>query len=80
MDLTLINLVTRFLFGAAYVAGGIATILFTVWLVARLSGISFFPPTGVETTTGIINDQPGGYPFARVFRLGRKKQEEPTRE
>lgn len=78
MELTLINLMTRFLFGAAYTAGGMAIILFIVWFIARMSGISFFPPSGVETTVGIINDQPGGYPFARMFRRGHKKQEETT--
>jgi len=78
MDLTLLNLLTRFMFGAAYTAGGMAVILFTVWFIARMSGIAFLPPTGIETTTGIINDKPGGYPWARIFRGRKQKQPEET--
>ena len=43
MDLTLINLLTRFLFGAAYTAGGMAVIFSTVWFIARLSGVTSKP-------------------------------------
>jgi len=76
MDLTLINLLTRFLFGAAYTAGGMAVIFSTVWFIARLSGVTFLPPKGVETTSGVINTEPGGYPWARLFRGRRKPQAE----
>lgn len=77
MELTLLNLLTRFLFGAAYTAGGLSVIFSTVWFIARMSGITFLPSSGVETTSGIINDKPGGYPWARVFRgRGRKPPEE----
>ncbi len=78
MDLTLINLLTRFMFGAAYTAGGVAVMLFAVWFIARMAGIAFLPPTGIETTSGIINDKPGGYPFARIFRKRGHKESEET--
>ena len=78
MDLTLVNLLTRFMFGAAYTAGGMLVVLSVIWFIARLAGISFLPPKGVETTTGIINDTPGGYPFARIFKRARKQRQEET--
>jgi hypothetical protein len=79
MELTLINLLTRFMFGAAYTTGGVLVVISVVWFIARLAGISFLPPRGVETTTGIINDKPGGYPWARIFKgRGRKHQQEET--
>jgi hypothetical protein len=76
MDLTIVNLLTRFMFGAAYTAGGVAVVFFTVWFIARMSGITFLPAKGVETTSGVLNTAPGGYPWARLFR--RRKQQEET--
>lgn len=78
MNLTLVNLLTRFMFGAAYTAGGVMVVLAAVWFIARLAGISFLPSKGIETTTGIINDTPGGYPFARIFKRHSQQQQEKT--
>lgn len=78
MEITLVALITRFLFGAAYTAGSAFVILGVIWMLARRSGVAFLPTdTNIEETEGghqeTVPTHEGGYPFSRIF--GRRRQQ-----
>lgn len=82
MELTLISLLTKFLFGAAYTSGGVFVLLGAIWLLARRSGVAFLPTdTNVEETEGdreMVSTHEGGYPFSRIF--GKRRQQKSQKE